>query len=94
MINSYSDCLAGILVDSSRRVVKYKRPDFTKPHWSEELSNIKTLSVQAHNLWSLNGCPSYGMLNDNIGFYVSQGIREQFVLQVLILRKALGLVIN
>ena len=53
MINSYSDCLAGILVDLSRRVVKYKRPGFTKPYWSEELSDLMRFSVQAHNIWSM-----------------------------------------
>ena len=61
MINSYSDCSAGILEDLSRRVVKYWRPCFTKPYWSEELSDLKKLSVQAHNIWSLNGRPMNGI---------------------------------
>ena len=59
VVNNYSDCLAGILIGSSRCVVKYKRPGFTKPYWSEELSDFKRLSVQAHNLWSLIGRPRY-----------------------------------
>ena len=50
MINNYSDCLAGILADSSRHDVKYKRPGFNKPYWSVELSDLKRLSVQAHNI--------------------------------------------
>ena len=67
MINNYSNCLAGILVNSSRRVVKYKRPGFAKPYWLEELSDLQRLSVQAHNLWSYNnyGRPRYGILNDD-----------------------------
>ena len=59
MISSYSDCLAGILVDLSRRDVKDKRPGFAKPYWPEELSDLKRLSVQAPNLWSLNGRLKY-----------------------------------
>ena len=47
MINNYSDCLADIIVDSSRRVVKFKRPGFTKPYWSEKLSDLKRLSVSS-----------------------------------------------
>ena len=35
------------------RVVKYKKPGFTKPYWSQELSDLKRLSVQAHNIFGL-----------------------------------------
>ena len=72
IINNYSNSLAGILLYSSRRVVKYKRPGFTEPYWSEELSDLKRLSVQVNSIWSLNGRPKYGILNDNRLLYKSR----------------------
>jgi hypothetical protein len=40
-------------------------PGITKPWWSDKLSELKRLSIEAHALWSTQGRPRFGVFNDN-----------------------------
>ena len=36
-----------------------------KPYWSADLSRLKRISIEAHNMWNYQGRPRHGIYNDN-----------------------------
>ena len=54
-----------MLKDAAWVTVKEKKTNVTKPFWSEELSKLKWLSIEAHTVWVMQGRPHQGIINDN-----------------------------
>jgi hypothetical protein len=54
-----------ILHDAAKLCFPIRGKGFQKHYWSDELSNLKRLSIQAHIVWRDAGSPRNGPLNDN-----------------------------
>ena len=65
LISAFYDQIAFFLKDVARVAVKEKKTNVKKPHWSEELSKLKRLSIEVHTVWVMHGRPHQGIINDN-----------------------------
>jgi hypothetical protein len=64
-INTFAEQLMNILKDAADSGVKHKVAGYAKPYWSDDLSMLKRLSVEAHLAWVAQGRPRFGAVNDN-----------------------------
>ena len=65
LISALCDQITFLLKDAAREAVKKEKTNVTKPYWSEELSKLKRLSIEAHTVWVMHGRPYQGIINDN-----------------------------
>jgi hypothetical protein len=65
VINNFACDIAKVLNNCANCCVTHKRCGVTKPFWSAELSQLKSLSVEAHRAWVQAGRPHTGVYNDN-----------------------------
>ena len=57
------DFLIGCLKDADSVLPRVK-PGIGKDWWTEELSQLKSKSIEIHSLWRDQGCPRQGEIND------------------------------
>ena len=64
LINDYCDQLVYAFKNAASLSVKLRVKNIIKPYWSVDLSRLKRLSIEAHNMWNYQGCPRHGIYND------------------------------
>ena len=62
-INSYYESITKALSGAADSCIPVVYGDVYKHYWSQELSDLKWASVEAHNLWIANGRPNNRVIN-------------------------------
>ena len=64
-INSYWGSITKALSGAADSCIPVVYGDVYKHYWSQELSDLKWASVEAHNLWIANGRPNNRVIRPN-----------------------------
>ena len=57
--------MASVLYQAAKVCFQSKCKGFRKHYWSNNLNNLKQLSIASHQAWKEGGSPRNGVLNDN-----------------------------
>ncbi len=64
-LTNFANNMADVLYQAAKACFVSKHRGFQKYYWSEELNNLKQLSIASHKAWKESGSPRNGPVNDN-----------------------------
>ena len=66
VINEYYESIVIVLsLSHAAHCIPTSKRDFHKHWWSPELDELKTMCIEATELWRSHGCPRSGLINTN-----------------------------